>query len=80
MVQISIKMVYDLKGGFDAVAICELVTKQGMVVERVIPSLGIVFGSCDDSDLDKLASLEGVLRVSSEGTFQLPPLSPDTPQ
>lgn len=80
MTQIAVKVVYDARGGVDAETICAKGTELGLTVEQVMPALGCIFGSCDDSILDKLVSLEGVLRVSPEGTFQLAPISPDEPQ
>lgn len=80
MAQVSVKIIYDTKSHADADSICEHAAELGLNVEQIIPVIGAVFGSCDDSVMDKLANLDGVLRVSAEGTFQHPPLSPDKPQ
>lgn len=80
MTTIAVKVIYDAECGTDVEVICERVSELGLTVEQVMPKLCAIFGSCDDSKLDDLAKLEGVLRVSPEGTVQLPPLSPDIPQ
>ncbi|WP_299746932.1 hypothetical protein [uncultured Tateyamaria sp.] len=80
MAQISVKVVFDAKGGADAETICEKASEHGLTVEQVQRAIGVIFGQCDDSVVDQLEALDGVLRVSPEGTFQLPPLSPDKPQ
>lgn len=77
---IAVKVIYDDACGMDVQVICERAAEQGLAVEQVMPTLCAIFGSCDDSALDGLARLEGVLRISREGTVQLPPLSPDIPQ
>ncbi|MBY5933532.1 hypothetical protein KUV51_11025 [Tateyamaria omphalii] len=80
MTTIAVKVIYDDACGTDVEVICERAAEQGLKVEQVMPMLCAIFGSCDDSVLGDLAKLEGVLRVSPEGTVQLPPLSPDIPQ
>jgi len=45
--------------------------EQGMTVEHVLLSLGIVTGSIED--VDALLDVEGVLRVDLEGRKDVPP-------
>lgn len=80
MAQISVKIGYDVKSSIEPEALCALAVEHGLTVEQVMPAIGVIFGSCDASDLGKLERLKGVLRVSHEDTFQLPPLSSDAPQ
>lgn len=80
MAQIEVKVIFDVKGGVSADSVCASATEAGLKVERLLPDIGAIFGSCDEADLRELAKLEGVLRVAPEGRFKLPPMSKDIPQ
>ncbi|WP_208349644.1 hypothetical protein [Pseudaestuariivita rosea] len=80
MSKIEIKVIFDTKAGVDADEIQRCVTDAGMEVDRCIPAIGALFGSCEESEIPKLQDIKGVLRVAPEGTVQLPPFSPKVPQ
>lgn len=70
---VSVKDEY--AGALDEVA--ERLRSAGMEVEEVLPALGAVTGSAEDSRLVALAEVEGVSDVEPARTIQLPP--PDSP-
>ena len=50
---------------------------QGMLVDQVLESAGVILGSARATDLGALAAVEGVASVEGETPYQLPP--PDAP-
>lgn len=80
MAQIEVKVIFDVKGGTDPEAIRRCAADAGLNVDRMIPAIGVIFGSCEESVVGKLKDLKGVLRVAPEGRIQLPPASPKVPQ
>ena len=50
---------------------------KGMVVDQVLPSIGVILGSAPDVDPADLTSVEGVVSVEGPTDFQLPP--PESP-
>jgi hypothetical protein len=57
--------------------VVESLRAQGMEVEQVLGSLGIVTGSAPAESLDALRGVEGVASVDEQLTHRLPP--PDSP-
>ncbi|NSX55282.1 hypothetical protein [Parasulfitobacter algicola] len=80
MAQVDIKVIVDIKGGTDPEDVSRSAAQMGMQVERVIPMIGAIYGSCDADNICKLEELKGVLRVAPESHVQLPPISPKIPQ
>ena len=80
MAQIEVKIIFDVKGGVDPDVVRQCATDAGLHVERVIPAIGAIFGSCEESVIGKLKVLKGVVRVAPEGRIQLPPTSSNVPQ
>ena len=50
---------------------------KGMVVDEVLPSVGVILGSVADVDPAELAAVEGVASVEGATTYQLPPPESD---
>jgi hypothetical protein len=49
----------------------------GMQVRQVLPTLGVITGSVDDSGLAALEALPGVAAVEQQASVQLPPPDAD---
>ncbi len=49
----------------------------GMAVGEVLPTIGIISGSCDPTQLDSLRQVPGVAKVSRLQEFHVPPPESD---
>jgi hypothetical protein len=57
--------------------VAEALRHQGMEIDQVMDSLGIISGSVPEETRPSLLGVEGVLSVDESRGFQLPP--PDSP-
>lgn len=57
--------------------ICERLQSCGLEVEQTLPTLGIISGSIDSEQVDRLHQVEGVQHVEAEQGYQLPPSESD---
>lgn len=49
----------------------------GMTVEQTLPSIGVIGGSIDSEQIDRLYQIEGVQHIEPERSYQLPPPDSD---
>ncbi len=80
MSMVHVKVVVDNAHMHNQEMVRQGVSAAGMVVDRTIPEIGTMFGSADESMIEILQRVEGVLRAQPEGGCQLPPLDPNVPQ
>lgn len=80
MAEISIKVVIDDAHLDQTETLSHRCEELGLHVQTVIPEIGTIFGTADESLLDKLCNLEGVENATTERGYQLPPMSEDVPQ
>lgn len=80
MSMVYVKVVVDSAHMHNQDIVRQGVSAAGMIVDRTIPEIGAMFGSADESRIEFLQRVEGVLRAQPEGGCQLPPLDPDIPQ
>ena len=53
--------------------IVEQLESSGMVVEQTLSSIGVINGSVNSEQLDRLAQIEGVTNVEPQQSYQLNP-------
>lgn len=80
MTRIPLKVVVDDDHILHTEKLSQTVARAGLNVESVIPEIGIIYGSGDESLIDTLSQVEGVQEVGRETAFQLPPMSESIPQ
>jgi hypothetical protein len=78
--RVEVKIVVDCKDDVGIENVRHRLAAAGVEVDRVMPAIGTIFGSCEDTEMEQLNGIEGVTRVQPEGTVKLPPFSPDVPQ
>ena len=49
------------------------IEQAGLTVDQQLDMIGVITGSIDSDDIDKLDQVEGVAAVERSGGFQLPP-------
>jgi hypothetical protein len=57
--------------------VAEQLHAAGMAIQQVLPTVGVITGSIDSEQVDRLSQVEGVARVEREQTFQLRPPESD---
>jgi hypothetical protein len=80
MARISLKVVLDDAHISQTEKLSRTAAGAGLDVESVIPEIGVIYGSGDESLIDTLSRVEGVQDVDREAAFQLPPMSEIVPQ
>ncbi len=53
--------------------VADRLAAQGMIVDRVMPKMGIISGSCAPAKTSALEAVQGVTSVEEEAVARLPP-------
>lgn len=61
-------------------AITRAIGAQGLQVDRIVPEAGAIRAIGEEGDLEALRRIEGVLDVTCERGYQLPPMDEKIPQ
>lgn len=80
MARIPLKVVVDEDHISQTEKLSRTAALAGLDVESVIPEIGVIYGSGEESLIDTLSQVEGVQNVDRESAFQLPPMSESVPQ
>ncbi|WP_414833316.1 hypothetical protein [Afifella sp. YEN Y35] len=80
MADIALKVVVDEAHIGKTDVVSRSAVKVGMRVESIVPEIGVIYGSGDETLLASLAKVEGVQKVDKETSFCLPPCSEKVPQ
>jgi hypothetical protein len=49
----------------------------GLHIDQTLPTLGIISGAIDSSQIDRLCQIEGVQHIEPDHSYQLPPPNSD---
>ncbi|WP_417524534.1 hypothetical protein [Marinovum sp.] len=80
MSDVTLKIVLDDAHRDKPDEVCRALTAAGLRIENSIPAIGVIFGTADSENLERLKATEGVLEAEPEAGYQLPPLDSNTPQ
>jgi hypothetical protein len=80
MARIPLKVVVDDDHILQTEKLSQAAARAGLSVESVMPEIGVIYGSGEESLIDTLSQVEGVQDVDRETDFQLPPMSESIPQ
>lgn len=61
-------------------AIAHEIRACGLEVQRIVPEAGAIQATGQESDLEVVRRITGVVRVRAERTYRLPPMSGSIPQ
>lgn len=73
--QVSISVADEFLDRFAEVV--ERIEQAGLKVEQRLDTIGVITGSIDSGNIDKLDQVEGIAAIERSRGFQLPP--PDSP-
>lgn len=60
--------------------IAETIGRQGMRIDGVVPEAGAIRAFGEESEIEALRRIDGVLEVTPERQYVLPPFDPEIPQ